>query len=704
MYISKIIIEKFRHLENENLGPFNFNNKTSELTVFAGPNGGGKSSVLELIGYALSSSYSLGWSLSRTFNGFSFETAIGLNPDEKVIIIDSLKTELEAIEKTIVEGIKNIDDKVDLTPEVKDIQKTQFIEITKRPHKHQYDILDYLKTNDVYYRAFEYNSGEYAKDPTLHNQIHSYVTRELKDKLKRSLGFFLRADRNYPQKAFDRKKIFSFDNTKKKEHLWQMAFNTSEIQYLDMYEFLVQQRYHYLRELGNYYNQKNKGINVGEEPNDPIKPYENLLNRIFPDYKFADKNESVPSNLFIELPSKEVITFNDLSSGEKEVFFILSFFIRHNVENAIIVIDEPELHLHPELSRLLIRNIKSIRKGNQIWIATHNSEIIDEAGRDRVIYVTRDLATRKAKFVSGDNEEDVIIQLKNLFGYAGYIGVAKNLVFLEGDNSSPDRKFYSTLFPKDNSNFKLIPSSGSDNLNRINGAILSIMDANLGWMTFYLIRDRDYLTPAMITKYRSHSSGKVFVLDKHEIENYLFDFGIISTVLSEIFNITKSEDEIKEMLFAIALKLSSQVVRDMISFRLNLNLKPQDFSIGKVLNGDAYFEKQEEGCQIKADKSKIIKSKFTSTSDEINTSLTTALSSESIESIISECESEVKSSLENEEWMNLFPGKEMLETLAKALGISNVISFQNSIIKEFASNPERMENELVEIFNKINEG
>jgi predicted ATPase len=704
MYISKIIIEKFRHLENETLGPFNFNNKTSELTVFAGPNGSGKSSVLELIGYALSSSYSLGWSLSRTFNGFSFETAIGLSPDEKIIIIDSLKTELEAIEKTIAEGIKSINEKEGLTPELKETQKTQFIERTKRPHKHQYDILGYLKTNDVYYRAFEYNSGEYAKDPTLHNQIHSYVTRELKDKLKRSLGFFLRADRNYPQKGFDRKKIFSFDNTKKKEHLWQMAFNTSEIQYLDMYEFLVQQRYHYLRELGNYHNQKDKGIDVGEKPIDPIKPYENLLNRIFPDYKFADKNESIPSNLFIELPSKEVITFNDLSSGEKEVFFILSFFIRHNVENAIIVIDEPELHLHPELSRLLIRNIKSIRKGNQIWIATHNSEIIDEAGRDRVIYVTRDLATRKAKFVSGDNEEDVIIQLKNLFGYSGYIGVAKNLVFLEGDNSSPDRKFYSTLFPKDNSNFKLIPSSGSDNLNRINGAILSIMDANLGWMNFFLIRDRDYLTPEMVTKYRSHSSGKVFVLDKHEIENYLLNFGIISTVLSEIFSITKSEEEIKEMLYAIAIKLSSQVVRDMISFRLNLNLKPQDFSIGKVLNGDAYFEKQDNGCQIKEDKSQIIKSKFTSTSDEISTSLTTALSAESIESIISDCEYEVKTSLDSDDWMNLFPGKELLETLSKTLGVTNVISFQNSIIKEFASNPDEMDNELVEIFKKINEG
>ncbi|HOZ86573.1 MAG TPA: AAA family ATPase, partial [Bacteroidia bacterium] len=72
MYINKIIIKKFRHLENEELGPFNFNNKNSDLIVFAGPNGSGKSSVLELIGYGLSSSYSLSWQLTRTFTGFSF--------------------------------------------------------------------------------------------------------------------------------------------------------------------------------------------------------------------------------------------------------------------------------------------------------------------------------------------------------------------------------------------------------------------------------------------------------------------------------------------------------------------------------------------------------------------------------------------------------------------------------------------------------
>ncbi|MBN8663740.1 MAG: AAA family ATPase [Chitinophagales bacterium] len=703
MYINKVIIKKFRHLENEELGPFNFNSKASDLIVFAGPNGSGKSSVLELIGYGLSSSYSLSWQLTRTFTGFSFEIAIGLNPEEKNIIIKSLNTELENVEKEINDGYISIDYRTETTPETKQSQKQELKERVRRPHKHKYDILEYFKSNSIYYRAFEYNEGDYAKNPTLHNQIHSYVTRELKDILKRSLGFFLRADRNYPQQSFNRNQIFSYDNVNRTEHLWTMAFNTSEIQYKDMYEFLVQQRYHYLRELGNYHNQKNKGVTTGAEPTDPIKPYEALLNKLFPEYKFADQNESIPTNLFVELPSKEIITFNDLSSGEKEVFFILSFFIRHNVENAIIVIDEPELHLHPELSRLLIRNIKSIKDGNQIWMATHNSEIIDETGRDKVVYVTRDITTRKAKFISGEEEQEVILQLKNLFGFSGYIGVAKNLVFLEGDNSSPDRKFYSALF-SNNSNFKLIPANGSDNLNRINNAILSIMESNIAWISFYLIRDRDYLTTEMIAKYRGHSSGKIFVLEKHELENYLIDFKIIKTVLSDIFGIEKEETEIEAIFHNTALSISSAVIRDMISFRLNLKLNPQDFSIGKVLNGQPYFEGTRPSYSINSSRNTVIKDKFKETSTEIHKTLTEQLSAPAIESIIQTCENEVKMALESNDWLNLFPGKELIELSAKALGISNTISFQNSIIKELAANKDRINSELVEIFGKINQG
>ena len=700
MYISNVIIKKFRHLENESLGPFRFNNKSSDLIVFAGPNGSGKSSVLELIGYSLSNSYSLNWSLSRTFSGFSFEVGIGLSEEEKQIVLSALVKEVESKKDQLDAELAGIDSEAGLATEQ---QKQQLNEKFDRNTQNERSLIEYLKTNNVYYRAFEYEEGEYGKNPTLHNRIHQTATRELKDVLRRSLGFFLRADRSYPQQGFDRKKIFNFESVKRKEHLWTMAFNTSEIQYQDMYEFLVQQRYHYLRELGRFHNQKKNGIEDGEEPTDPLIPYEALLNRLFPFYKFADNDEDIPSNLFVQIPSGEVITFNDLSSGEKEVFFILSFFIRHNVENAVIVIDEPELHLHPELSRMLLRNMKSIRPGNQIWVATHNSEIIDEAGRDKVVYVARDLETRKASFISGDEEQEVIAQLKNMFGFSGYIGVARNLVFLEGDNSSQDRKFYSSLLPGESSNFKLVPANSSDNFSRINSAIMSILESNLGWMNFFLIRDRDYLTDEMVEKYRNHPSGRIFVLEKHELENYLINFDVMSTVLSDIFNVEKTPNELKDIFYRAAIRLSSNVVREMIAFRLNLILSPQDFSIEKVLQNEPYFDATDGAVTVKTSPAGVMKSKFGDSSVNVLESLSTALSAEAVGTVIDTCEAEVQQSLDGDGWLKIFPGKEMLQTVTKELGITNTISFQNSVIKELSGESAYIDPELSSIFNQISE-
>lgn len=275
-------------------------------------------------------------------------------------------------------------------------------------------------------------------------------------------------------------------------------------------------------------------------------------------------------------------------------------------------------------------------------------------------------------------------------------------MFLEGDNSSQDRKFFGTLFPDESSNFKIVPSKSADNQSRINSAILSILEANLGWMNFYLIRDKDYLTDEMVEKYRSQISGKIFVLSKHEIENYLIDFEIFSSVVQDIFAVDISADDAKNYFYQAALKLSSDVIRDMVSFRLNLLLDPQDFSIGKVLNKQAYFESSELGVRPKESLSEILKNKFCESSSRIHENLTSFLSQDAIETVITDCELEVKTALESDGWLSLFPGKELMETVSKELGISNTISLQNSLIKEFSNHREHIDSEITEIFSLIN--
>ncbi|MFZ6016718.1 MAG: AAA family ATPase [Nitrospirota bacterium] len=437
MYVREIHINNFRHLKDIHLGPFNQPPEHSDLVVLAGPNAGGKSSVLELLGYALSNSWSLQWSLRRSFPSNSFEVAIAVTPNERRLV-------------------------------------HQYLEASKIGYAEE--VLKYFEENGTYYRAYNYTEGKYQENAQLYNQIHNLVTSALRNHYSRSLGFFLKSDRYYPPGGFDRHRLFEYQQILNRDYIWNMAFNTSDVQYKDMFEFLVQQRYHYFRRLGAYHHRIKKVSSIVDDPpSDPLKPYDDLLQKLFPGYRFADADEEVPSNLLVQLPSGEMIPFSDLSSGEKEVFFILSFFLRHDVTNAVIVIDEPELHLHPEFARLLIRTMQSIRSGNQIWLATHNTEIIDEAGRDRVIYLARDPQAQKSVITFGTDETEAMRQLKDLFGYSGYIGIAKSIVFLERFDSSSDRKMFSSLFPEYGSKLKFVPCKSSENLNRINAAVLSIL-------------------------------------------------------------------------------------------------------------------------------------------------------------------------------------------------------------------------------------
>lgn len=607
MYIKEIHIKEFRHLKNVHLGPFTQSSNHSDLIVLAGSNGSGKSSILELIGFALSNSWSLSWALRRSWDNPSFEIAISLS-----------KNEIELVSQYF-ESSPNI--------------KSQWGD----------GALEYLKNNGLYYRSFNYAEGEYQKNSTLYNQIHGLVAAALRDHYNRSLGFFLKSDRFYPPGNFQRDTIFNYQSTTTIQHIRSMAYNTSDVQYADMFNFLVQQRFHYQRQLGSYHIQKLKGENTSvNPPSDPLEPYDNLLQELFPGYSFADKDEEIPTNLFVKIPSGKIIPFNDLSSGEKEIFFILSFFLRHNVSNAILVIDEPELHLHPELARLLIRTMLKIRPNNQLWIATHNSEVIDEAGRDKVIFVSRDPRTAESFVILATDESEADAALREFIGYSGYIGIAKNMVFLEGLDSSSDRKMFSNLVKESPGLIKFIPSKSTGYLSSINTAILSILGSKLGWMNYYLIRDHDYLTADMIEKYKNDTSGKMYVLKRYHIENYLLDDAIVAKVQTEIFGKPTDPSKVKERLHSIAQQISGEILRDMLEFRLNIIYSPKDFSLEKFMESQSIID--QSGNLISTNISQL-EQVIVAKTQEINKKLADEVTSQNLTKLITNIVSEIQKAL-----------------------------------------------------------
>lgn len=527
MYVKRIDIQKYRHLEDIGLGPFLRPPDASDLVVLAGPNGGGKSSILELISLALSNMYSLTYALNRTQSESSFEVTVGLLPSEVELIVKHQAAQTSS----------------------------------------QNRALEYLEAHHSYRRSFNFQGGEYQKDPTLHNQVHDLVLTVLRQSFTRPLGFFLGADRSYKKEEFKRDHVFNYSRYTRSDYVWGYAFQTTTAQYKDMFDFLVTWRYHFTREVGSFYLQKEAGLLPDPPPPPPADIYGAILRRAFPGYEFVDKPEDAPTDLFVRIPSGEVISFSDLSSGEKEVFFTLCFFQRHNVEEAVIIIDEPELHLHPSLARLLLRVMLDLKPRNQIWLATQSSEVIDEAGRDKVAFVRRRQDTKKAEVIWASEEEESLRCLRDLFGQSGYIGLARAMIFTEGQNASVDRKMFVKLFPQAARDIKFIPATGCSQIERINRAVLAILESNLGWCRFFLVRDRDYMTEAMVEAIRERAGSSVIVLSRHELENYLLDFDLISGTLGELFDVCRTCTQVEQDLLDIATNMAGDVLREMVAFR-----------------------------------------------------------------------------------------------------------------------------------------
>lgn len=72
----------------------------------------------------------------------------------------------------------------------------------------------------------------------------------------------------------------------------------------------------------------------------------------------------------------ESFSFDGLSSGQKEIVSTLFLVWRHSRKNpAIVLIDEPELHLNAEWHADLVEQLRLIAPHNQYILATHSEDI-----------------------------------------------------------------------------------------------------------------------------------------------------------------------------------------------------------------------------------------------------------------------------------------------------------------------------------------
>jgi hypothetical protein len=206
------------------------------------------------------------------------------------------------------------------------------------------------------------------------------------------------------------------------------------------------------------------------------------------------------------------------------------------------------------------------------------------------------------------------------------------------------------------------------------------------------------MTDEVVEGIRGKSGTNLYVFSRHEIENYLIDLDVIAKVLGEIFNINRSPLQVRQELHAVARSMAGNVLRDMVSFRLNYRFRPEDFSVPKLFDGKLTYRPDIGWDQDLVGK---LQTTLDAKCQSVVADLSGRVSQYNFADMFKECQTEIENSLKSDHWLSLFPGKELLGNYGGSLKIAKGPALQNSLIKEFSVQPDRIPTELRDIIQSV---
>lgn len=254
--------------------------------------------------------------------------------------------------------------------------------------------------------------------------------------------------------------------------------------------------------------------------------------------------------LYFEKGNSKDFPYENLSAGEKEVVDIITDLIvkTREYDDTAFCIDEPELHLNTAIQRkLLIEIEKLIPDSCQLWIVTHSIgflRALQEELKDK---------TSVLNFSESNFDESVIItpmkpsrqNWQNIFQTAleditGLLA-PKKIIYCEGkkepdkngNEQGLDAEVFNTIFEEKYHDVLFVSSGGNTELDKNISIALTVLSKAFMDVKLFLLKDRDINRDGSMTTQEQRvawlkDAPDRMMLKRREIENYLFDFEIIS--------------------------------------------------------------------------------------------------------------------------------------------------------------------------------
>ena len=226
----------------------------------------------------------------------------------------------------------------------------------------------------------------------------------------------------------------------------------------------------------------------------------------------------------------------EMSDGEREIFYFIGEALCVP-ENSVIIIDEPENHLHKAILIRLWNEIEAVRQDCMFVYITHDLDFAVSRNNSQIVWV-QDMPKQDVWNYELLSSDDLPIDALSL----EILGSRQNVLLVEGTENSIDNRLYSLLF-KD---YNVISVGSCERVIDFTKAFKELKENH--YCMVKGIVDRDRRSDAEI---KSLNQERIFCPDVAEIENFFLVPEVISLVAKSL---QRDSQEIEEILDSVKQK------------------------------------------------------------------------------------------------------------------------------------------------------
>ncbi|MFT4175360.1 MAG: AAA family ATPase [Luteolibacter sp.] len=277
------------------------------------------------------------------------------------------------------------------------------------------------------------------------------------------------------------------------------------------------------------------------------------------------ENQFPPHFLNVEVRVDDFVSELSTLGHGLQMWMQTMWFLCRSSESDVVILDEPDVYMHADLQRRLIRYVKS--RYPQVIIATHSIEIMSEVEATSIL-VTDRKRPRSAFATSIPAVQKLVGRIGSIHNLnLARLWKARCLILVEGDDLKFLKIVQDTLFPESQTPFDVLPNisiGGWSGWHYAVGSNMAMRNSVGESLRTYCIFDSDFHTFQEIEDRYSDAKDKsvdLHIWKRKEIENYAILPKTISRFIEARSTGQKpSPDGVEERIIAFADELKDECI------------------------------------------------------------------------------------------------------------------------------------------------